>query len=132
MELELEPWREAWRKGVVPQVSRRHLEALREALVRDDRALAQGLTVKPPLLASAPDWPPECACPVAFMGWRAEGLESIGAVEEWFAEVCRAADEAMGQSGSLGALLSAVDEWSREEMVSRLLPEVDLALARLA
>jgi hypothetical protein len=126
----LESWRDCWRRGFAPQISDAGLEALRRALLQDDPTLIQGGTTVPPPLQCCQDWPVERACPVGYAGWRGDGLQTVIEVEEYFAALCFAADQRLGEPAGCRHFLNAVDEWPRAEMIRQLLTEVDAELVR--
>lgn len=145
----MESWRQVWRDGVVPLLSTAGLLALREALASDDRRLAQGRTTSPPPMQCTAEWPVEAACPLAYacaaglggfayevapdgtmvLPWR-PGAATVAQVEEAFAWVCSACDQALNEPAGCRWFLNAVDEWPRPEMIRNLLPEVELALSQ--
>ena len=84
----MESWRKVWRDGVEPLLSTEGLEALRQAVVRDDPRLLQGATTTPPPLMCVQDWPVEAACALGYCGWQGDGLETVAEVEEFFARMC--------------------------------------------
>lgn len=124
-----ESWRVVWRTGLAPLLSERSLDALRLALETDDPRLIQGKTTEPPPLQSVRDWPVEAACAVGLCGWLGEGLETVGEVEEFFAQVCFAIDRSIGEPGGCRWFLNAWDEMPRDEARRELLAEVILAQA---
>jgi hypothetical protein len=125
----LEDWRHCWRVGFAAQFSDSGLVALRRALAEDDPKLIQNGTTTPPPLQCVFDWPPEGACPVGYAGWRGDGLETVGEVENYFGAVyCQAAIR-LRDTAAPAALLNAIDGWPRSEMLRNLLEEVDRELA---
>jgi len=126
----MESWREDWREGLAPQLSRTGLEALRKALVSDDARLLQGATTNPPPLQCVQDWPVEAACALGFCGWKGDGLETVAQVEEFFIRVCFEADQRLGDQAACRYFLNWYDETPREEMRRQLLPEVNQSLKR--
>jgi len=129
---EMEAWRTVWRQGVAPELSTAGLTALRQALLTDSEELAQGCTTEPPPLHCVLDWPVEKACPIAYCGWRGDGLDMVGDVEAFFAKVCFEADNRIGEPAAVRYLLNWADETPRDEMRRLLLPEVERALAERA
>ncbi len=136
-----------WQRGVLPQMTTRQLEVLRDALVSDDNRLLQGATTSPPPLLCVQDWPCEGGCLIAFpyafedgdspeprASW-AEGVavlaspKTVGEVEQHFAEVCWAADQAIGEPAVIRELINWFDETPREVMRRELLTEVTAGLA---
>lgn len=124
----MEAWRKVWREGFVPVLSRRALEALRDALRDDDPRLLQGCTTNPPPLMVVLDWPVEGACATGFCGWQGEELGTVGEVEEFFAEVCFLADQRLGEPAACRHFLNWYDDTPRDEMRRELLAEVERCL----
>lgn len=124
----MEQWRTVWRT-LAPMLSLPALRALREAVATDDERLIQGGTTSPPPLQCVIDWPCEAACLIAYGGWVGDGLATVGEVEERFARLCFAIDQAAGEPAACRYLLNAYDDWPRSLMLAELLPEIDLALA---
>lgn len=128
----MESWRKVWRDGVEPLVSTEGLEALRRGLVADDPRLLQGATVEPAPLACMQNFPAEKVCALGFCGWQGDGLETVGEVEEFFARMCFAIDQRLGEPAGCRHFLNWFDETPREEMRRELLGEVNRALAARA
>jgi hypothetical protein len=126
----MESWKKVWREGLVPLLSTPGLEALRQALVRDDARLIQHATSSPPPLAIIHEEAVEGACALGYCGWHGDGLETVGEVEAYFVRTCLAADEALGEPCSCRRFLNWFDETPRAEMRRLLLPEVTGALNR--
>ncbi|MCX7664984.1 MAG: hypothetical protein N2112_05510 [Gemmataceae bacterium] len=126
----MESWRTVWREGFAPSLSTAGLEALREALINHSEELSQGSTTTPPPLMCVQDWPVEAACAVGYCGWRGEGLETVGEVEEYFARCCFEADQRLGEPAACRWFLNWFDDTPREEMCAELLSEVELELER--
>lgn len=124
----MESWRTVWRVGVAPQLSVAGLEALAAALESDDPELLQAQTTDPPPGIRG-DNPCEGACLIGYAGWQGDGLTTAGEVEEFFAEACYRADQALKEPAGCRWLLNWFDETPRDEMRRLLLPEVRLALA---
>jgi hypothetical protein len=122
-------WRSTWRNGLAPLLSRGHLEALRDALERDDERLVQGATTVPPAMLALKEWPCEAACPIGCAGLLGGGLTTVGEVEDFFAEMCFAIDRRIGEPAGCRWFVNWVDDTPRPEMVADLLAEVMLALA---
>lgn len=125
----MESWRKVWREGFAPVLSTAGLKALRNALAKDDSRLTQGSTTTPPPLQCVLDWPCEGACVVSYPGWQGEGLETVGEVEQYFARVCWACDNRLGEPAACRFFLNWFDDTDRSEVRRLLLPEVDRALA---
>ncbi len=121
-------WQNVWRKGIEPLLSDESLIVLKKALVEDDSRLLQGATTCPPPLASVQEWPVEAACAIGYCGW-ADGLDTVGEVEEFFGRICHETDNRMGEAAACRWFLNWYDETPREEMRRELILEVSRALA---
>jgi hypothetical protein len=129
----LESWRTVWRNGVAPVLSVSGLQALLNALERDDTNLLQAQTTLPPPLMCVQDWDVEGACAIGYCGWKGEGLNTVGEVEEYFARCCFEADQLLGEPASVRWFLNWYDDTPRDEMRKQLAEEVRLSLeSRLA
>lgn len=126
----MESWRLVWRKGFAPGLSTAGLEALQEGLLIDSLYLTQGSTTTPPPLMCVQDWPVEGACALGFAGWKGEGLETVGEVEEHFARCCFEADQRLGEPAACRWFLSWFDDTPRADMRRELLAEVELELSQ--
>jgi hypothetical protein len=126
----MESWRKVWREGLAPLLSTPGLEALSKALIEDDVRLQQGATTTPPPLQCVQDWPVEGACAIGFSGWRGDGLETVGEVEEFFARTCFEIDQRLGEPAGCRWFLNWFDDTPREEMRRLLLAEVGRTLAQ--
>ncbi len=124
----MESWKKVWREGLAPLLSDEALNALKEGLANDDPSLIQGATSSPPPLHCVADWPLVGACLVGYCGWKGDGLETVGEVEEWFARMCFEIDQRVGEPAGCRWLLSWYDTTPRDEMRALLLAEVNLAL----
>lgn len=124
----MEAWRKVWREGLAPLLSTEGLEALKQALARDDSRLMQGATTTPPPLHCVLDWPVEGACGVCYCAWQGDGLETVGEVEEFFAKVCFESDTRLGEPGAVRHFLNWFDDTPRDVMRRELLAEVELAV----
>jgi hypothetical protein len=122
-------WQFVWRNGFAPILSTPALLALKYALEKDDPALIQGATTDPPPIPAIADWPVTAACALAYAGWRGEGLDTLGAVEEFFALACHRADQQLGEPGACRWFLSWYDETPRADMRRLLAEEIDRTLA---
>lgn len=125
----MESWRHSLRNGFAPHMSTEALRACLDALERDEPRLLQGATTTPPPLQCVQDWPVEAACLIGYGGWKGDRLETVGLVEEYFARMCFAADESLGEPAGCRWLLNAFDDWPREEMRANLIPEIKAILA---
>jgi hypothetical protein len=124
----MEAWRVAWR-AFAAGLTLEQLDAIEHGLVSDDPALVQGATTTPPPLQCVLDWQCEGACLIGYAGWKGSGIGTVGEVEDFFADRCHAADQAMGEPAGCRHLLNAFDDWPRDEMIANLLPEVRRAIA---
>jgi hypothetical protein len=124
----LESWRLVWREGVLHCLPTKGLTALKHALETDDRRVTQASTTTPPNLPCVTDWPIECACPLAFVGWQGEDLKTVGQAEEFLQKVIFETGRRLGVPDAARWLLQWIDDTPRDEMFKGLLSEVDLAL----
>jgi hypothetical protein len=124
----LSEWTRVWRVGVVPQLTRDNLVALRDALQSNDPRLMQGGTTYPPPLPNVQDWRCESCCLVAFPGF-SDGLTTAGELNTYFAEACHRADLALGEPAAIRHLLHFWDNGSRADVFAALIAELDAALA---
>lgn len=106
------------------------LEALAAALAADSPELLQGATVMPPPRDGLEDWPVDGACLLAYPGWKAIGLNTPAALEEWWAGLCQELDLRMGEPAACRFLINHYDQMPREEMRRLYLGEVSRAIAR--
>ncbi len=126
---DLQTWQLVWRKGFLPSISTIGLQALKTALEINDVRLTQGSTTTPPPFQSTSDQKICGCCAIGFCGWQGENLQTVGEVEQYFAETCFEADKRLGQPASCRYFLNWFDDSPREEMCQQLLKEVSLALA---
>jgi hypothetical protein len=124
----MENWRKVWREGLVSQLSTTGLEALSQALARDDGRLIQQATCNPPPAEIFRDEVVEGACALGFCAWRGEGLETVGEIEAFFIRTCLAADDALGEPAACRHFLNWFDDTPRSDMRRQLLGEVKRAL----
>ena len=124
----LPAWKRVWRLGIVPQLSMHGLEALRRALLTDDKRLLQGATCSPPPLHCVSDWLVEGADAISFTLWQGDGYGTVGQLEERFASVCCRASNDLGEPAAIRYFLNWWDESPREKARQQLLIECDLAL----
>ena len=120
----MEPWRQVFRDGIVPQLSLAGLEALRGALVRDDWRLRQGQT-----LSVIGGFRVHQACAIAFAGWQGARLERAADVERFFWHVGSQANEALGDPGAFDRFVAWFDGSPRHLVLPLLLAEVNRAIA---
>jgi len=125
----MESWRKVWREGFAPVLSTVGIMALRDALAVNDSRLIQGATSSPPPLMCVQDWPVEAACALGFCAWQGEGLDTVGELEEFFAQSCFDADERLGEPAACRYFLNWFDDTPRDEMRRLLLEEVSLTLS---
>jgi hypothetical protein len=74
------------------------------------------------------DWLVDAACALGFCGWKGEGCATVAEVEEFFAKLCQAADQALGEASGVHWFLNWYDETPRDLMRRELLAEVRRAL----
>lgn len=125
----METWRRTWREAIAPQLSTPGLEALAAALVEDDPRLVQlatcysadGLAGHAPVCA---------ACAIGYAAWQGDGLDRVGEVQLYFAEVVARAGQALGEESAARWFLNWFDETPRDRMRPALLAEVRLEVSR--
>lgn len=126
----MESWRKVFREGLAPLLSRRALEVLRDAFECDSPELCQGATTQAKAEPGA--WfsgvAPCAACLIGYVGWRGEGLETIGEVETFFSEMCFQMDQRLGEPSACRYLLGFFDESPWPVVKAELLPEIRIAL----
>ena len=128
----MQSWQHVLRNGLFPLLSPEVLLVLRDAVKADAPNLCQGATTVPPPLKCVSTWPVEAACPIGYCGWQGEGLQTVGEVEAFFAQICYHIDQAIGEPTGCRMLLNWLDETPRPEMLALLLPELDAELTRRA
>ena len=121
-------WLEGWRNGIAPLMTHEGLVALREALRRDDRRLAQGVISLPIAVNDGDRAPVEAACAIGFCLWHGDGLDRVGRLKAQFARICATANDLLGAPCAVVAFLNWFDETPREQMRFQLLDEVERAL----
>jgi hypothetical protein len=126
----MESWRKVWHEGLAPLLSTAGLDALRQALIRDEPRPLQGATTQPPPLQCVQDWPVEAACGLGYCGWQGERLTTVAEVEGFFVRVCFEADQRLGEPAGVRWFLNWFDETPRELMRQQLLAEVDQTVAQ--
>lgn len=124
----MERWRHCWRNGFAKVLTTEDLLVLKRALEKDDQTLIQEDTVLPPSCVPYLGHPVECACAIAFCGWK-RGLSFVGEVVEFFGKTCCEADQLLGRPSSCRYFLNWFDNAPREEVRQKLLEEVILALS---
>jgi hypothetical protein len=131
----MESWRKCWREGFAPLLSRKSLLALSKALEYNDPALIQRRTTDPvpgtdvtTNITTGEESRVCGACAIGYCGWRGEGLETVGEVEEFFASICHEADKRLGEPGGVRYFLEWFDSAHRAEFITELAAEVALAL----
>lgn len=127
----MEDWRTVWRKGFLPLLTKNHLTVLRTALQSNDDSLAQGIIVYPPPMMGVTDWCVESCCALSYCGWKGDGLETVGEVDEFFARMCFEIDKKLGEPAGCRWFLNWFDDAPREVMLKELLEEVELGLSLL-
>jgi len=126
----MEMWRRVWRVGLAPYLSATALEALRLGLCNDDPRLVQGAICSPPSLQVLSGQCVESACALGYCGWQGAGLATVGAVEDYFQQVCDGADERMAERAVCRFFLNWYDDTPRDAMRQLLLAEVEETLGR--
>ena len=126
----MESWQKVWREGLEPLLSTTGLQALGDALAKDDPRLLQGATTVPLPSQCVQDWPVEAACALGFCGWQGEKLETVDEVEEYFARMCFEIDQRLSEPAACRWLINWFDETPREQMREQLLAEVNRSLAQ--
>jgi hypothetical protein len=124
----METWQSVWRKGLAPRLSTCGLDALRQALLRDDGRLMQGATTSPPPLESLQDAPVEAACALGYCVWQGDGKDTVAEVNMTFEKICAAADEVVGEATACRLFLNWFDDTPRPLMRRQLLREVNRVL----
>ena len=127
----MESWKKVLRTGIFPQLTLDDLQVLRQALLEDSPQLLQGSTTKPPPLQCVQDWPVEAACSIGYIGWKSRGLETVGAVEEFFATTCFRCDQLMNEPAACRWAVNWFDDNPRDVMREELLTEINAQIARL-
>jgi hypothetical protein len=127
-DLIMDKWRRIWREGLAPHLSRPGLLALQSALHNDDRRLLQGTTCYPPLLDMMRERAVVGTCALGFCGWQGDGLRRVGEIEEFFHDLCDAADAAFNEPAACRYFLNWYDDAPRAEMRRELLAEVTRSL----
>jgi hypothetical protein len=117
-------WQRAWR-AIAQVLSIQALDALRNALLSDDKRLLQGVTSDPPALQCLAGCPIKGGCAITFAGWQGEGLRTVADADEFFAKTCFAVDTALGEPAACRYFLNEYDSWDRQEMRRLLTPEVN-------
>lgn len=143
----MERWRQIWRDGIVPELTRDNLLVLRHALASDDPRLMQRGTTMPPPLMCVQGWPVEAACLLAYPGVVAAGgfaldydadrkpilpfredAATVAQAEDSFARLCSAADRRVGEAGAVRHLLGFWDDGLRDDVRVEMLTEVNFNL----
>jgi hypothetical protein len=124
----LAEWQRVFRVGVLPQLTRDNLVALRDALQSNDPRLMQGDTTYPPPFPHVLGWPCDRCCLLAFPGLT-DGLTTVGELNTFFARMCAAIDAAIGEPAGVRHLLQWYDDQPRAEVFAALVAEIDAALA---
>lgn len=123
----MESWRRVFREAVLPLINRNTLEQIVAALRDDDQRIVQGRTTVPPVVMGLSDWPCQGGCFLGFAGM-VEGLETVGEIDEFFAEMCYRIDERIGEPAGCRWFLNWFDETPREVVRRELLNEITVAL----
>jgi hypothetical protein len=124
----MEKWINVWRNGLAPLLSTTGMEALRQALARDDARLIQHATCNPPPSEIFEGEAVEGACALGFCAWQGDGMETVGQVEDFFIRTCTEADEALGEPAACRFFLNWFDDTPRLQMRRALLREINRTL----
>lgn len=123
-------WQAVWRMGFAPGMSVAELRSLRSGLLADAADLLQGATTEPAPVTSCLDWPASRACPIVYGAWKAEGLATVGELQDCFDRACFEADMRLGEPAGVRGFLNWFDDSPRETVRRSLLAEVDRELDR--
>lgn len=125
----MDSWKIVFHRGVVPNIPRGGLEALRIALAAQDAAATlQDAATQPPAWPANAERPLERCCPLNFALWRGLGLSTVGECEEAFADLCRQVEAALGEPAAIRYFFSFWDGDDLAAVLPQLLIEVTLAL----
>lgn len=119
----MKAWRKFWREGLSPLLGTSALHSLAAALERDDPRLMQNGTTWPPASDVTSLEAVQAACAIGWCAWHDEGLQTVGAVDHRFQQLCQAADERLGERAACRFFLNWFDETPRAEMRQQLLAE---------
>lgn len=109
-------------------VSRRAVEALRDALARDDRRLLQRETVRPGVQAAG-ECVVEGACLVGYLGWVEDNAVRVWQVDGAFVRLCNELLRASDPWLPVSPLTVYWDDTPRAEAFAAVLAEVEAYLA---
>lgn len=113
-----------WRKGFCPNYSTAALAALAEALAANSECVIHDATTEPPALEACLNWPLKAACLVVAGPWLAGEVRTVSEAESKFAELCFAADKAMGEPAACRHPISVCDDGPRDLARRMFLVEV--------
>jgi len=120
----MEKWREVWREGLAPHLSKKGLKCLEQALISDDSRLLQGATCYPPFHENTSDQEVQAACALGFCVWQGDGENTVREVEFHFNRLCDLVDfETLGVA-PVRHFLDWYDDTPRAEMRRELLREI--------
>jgi hypothetical protein len=122
-------WQRIWRTALGPRISPKALKVLFQALLRNDPRIIQGQTTIPSPTSMFRGEPLIGACCLCFCGWEGEGLRTVGEVEWYFWDLCRACEIETGEEAAAKHFLNWWDEAPREEAFALLAFEVARSLA---
>lgn len=120
-------WQEVWRKGILPQVTRGQLIALRDALRLDRPPICQEMTTQPPPYGRNESLPCTHACAIGYLGI-ADGCVTVRQVLRYFASVRDIAEKSLGRF-TLNHFLNWFDGQPFSKVKSELLAELEDNLA---
>src|SRR5271154_5637855 len=123
----MEPWRRVFREGIAPQLPLPALEALRLGLLKNDPRLRPGSTVEESWTINGTGIIQGCA--IGYGGRKGAQLRTAREVQQFFADVCFAANEALGDPGASKYFTDWFDHNRREVAFPALLTEVNRAIA---
>jgi hypothetical protein len=121
---DIAPWQRCLRDGFLPLIETQALVLLRDALEQDDPRIRQGATTSPAPFPVAHGDACLAACPLGFVGMAGEGVTTVGEVEQFFADLCEAADRRLGYRGACAVLLNHIDLTPRDEMRAGMVAEI--------
>jgi hypothetical protein len=123
-------WRHVFRYGLLWQITTEGLQALWEALQRNDPRVIRGQTTSPPSLHCCADLPVEACCVLCWLLLKGDRPEaaSVGLLESAFYRTCWACDERLGEPWAIRRFLNFCDCEPWTVVRRELLAELDWAL----
>lgn len=126
--MDLEKWQVVWREELAKRLSVKQLLALRLAVLENDGRLVQGVVTHPPPLQVVAEWPIEGGCALVIGLWGMDGQVSVYEMAKRYYEMIKEADAALPVGLTIDDFLDFFDNTSREEMLKRMLGEIDVVL----